>query len=320
MDQLGGTGRIRIHVAGNVHPLCPGLAKQFDHPGHTAVPVPGADGLEVGDLHGGIQGLGHGDHLFQGFHNLVAFLAHMDSDDGAGIFQRLQGFDHAFRIIKTFRCIAQAQADTQGTFPKALFQQFINEGILLIVQLAVIKTGGTATEGAHTHQHTIMDSLRNFRQLLLILSNGGKITTSRHIAHNRCQVIQNFLTVGSLDRSHGQAAVSVNYQGQALGQFRFAIARTEGCRFTMTVHIDEAGSQITAHRIQDLHCIFFLQIAHCGNFSVHYSHIGSKRCLTGTVHNHGVFNQIIIHKSAPLPKGFLVTIVTLCNLFCNGNP
>ena len=92
----------------------------------------------------------------------------MDGDDGAGILQRLQRTDHALGIIEALRRIAQTQRNALCTLSQTFLQQFPDELVLLVAELAVIETGGAAAESAHAHQDAVVDALRHPGQLFLI--------------------------------------------------------------------------------------------------------------------------------------------------------
>ena len=74
---------VGIHAAGQVQPLLPGPVQQGQHLGDLTVPAVPAHGLQVGDMHRGLQGPGHLHHLPGGLHHAAALLAHVHGDGDA---------------------------------------------------------------------------------------------------------------------------------------------------------------------------------------------------------------------------------------------
>ena len=153
VQQLGGPGGVGIHVAGQVQSLLPGPVQQSQHLGDLAVPVVPAHGLQVGDMHRGLQGPGHLHHLPGGLHHAAALLAHVDGDGDALPRQGGQGPDQLVGGIEALRRIAQAQGHAQGPVGQSPLQPPVNGGVVLRLQALHLIPGHAGPDGAGSRQH-----------------------------------------------------------------------------------------------------------------------------------------------------------------------
>ena len=122
MKQLGGTGIVKIDIAGHVQPLGAGIFHQLQRLGDAAVPVAFAHGLQVADMHRAVQRTCNGNHLLHRAADAVALLTHMDGDGHGTVSQRFQSADQPLCCIEALRRVAQTEGDAESAVGKAPLQ------------------------------------------------------------------------------------------------------------------------------------------------------------------------------------------------------
>lgn len=120
-------------------PSCRAPGQQVQHFGHGPAPVAPADGLQVADLHRGLQCPGHSEHFLQRLHHAVALLAHVDGDGPAGPAQGSEGAQQPVGVVKALRRVPQAQGHAQSPVGEGLLQEGVERMKLLLCQRTGVK-------------------------------------------------------------------------------------------------------------------------------------------------------------------------------------
>ena len=234
----------------------------------------------------------HGEHLPQGIAYTAAFLAHMYRDGDIPVPQRLQCFNELTGGGEAFRCVAEAQRDTQGAFFKGTGQQFLYRSHLGGTEMLAVVAGHSSAHCARPNQHSCMDG--SVIRLAKIAGDGVGRNICTHFAGDGGKVVQNVLAVFAVDGGNRETAVAVDNGGEALRKLQFAEMGTKDLRIGMAVDINETGRYSHTGGVNDLCCP--VQVRADGrDLAVLNGYICRKAVRAGAVHYDPVPDQNIIH-------------------------
>ena len=324
VDQLGGARRIGVDIAGDVQPLRPGVREGAQHPGHRAPPVPAADGLQVADLHRGLQRPGHRQHLREGGLHAVPLLTHVDGDHDAASPQGGQEGDELLRGFIALRRVAKAQGDAQSSVRERPLQGGPDGGGFLRRERAGAEARDARPEGAHADELPGVEGQGAFAAAAEVVPEAGEGLLSG-VPGDGGEIAPHLLPEGPVQRRGGEAAVAVDDGGEALAELPVPETAPQQGQVRVAVDVQKARRQAAAPGIDNLPGPGLPEVAQGGDPSFPQSHVRPEGWLPAAVDHLGVHDFAIQHGCAPFrrqgcPAAQNVSFLILApgGRFCNG--
>ena len=296
VDELGGPGAVGIDIAGDIQPLRPGRFDGPEHVRHRPPPVPAADGLQVADLHRGLQGPGHPQHLGKGRLHAVPLLAHVDGDHHPAPAEGGEEGDELLGGLIALRRVAETQGHPQRPVREGPAQGGLDGGGLRRREGAGAEARGVRPQGPHADELPGVEGQggalpevlphRGEAQLPGVPGDGGEIAAD-------------LLPVRPRQGRGGKAAVPVHDGGEALAELPVPEVRGKHRQVGVAVDVQEARRQRPAPGVDALPRRRLPQVPDGGDLPAEDAHIGGNRRPPAAVDDPGVYDLGIQHAMLP---------------------
>ena len=296
VDELGGPGAVGIDIAGDVQPLRPGLFHGPEHVRHRPPPVPAADGLQVADLHRGLQGPGHPQHLGKGRLHAVPLLPHVDGDHRPAPAEGGQQGDELFRGLIALRRVAETQGHPQRPVREGLLQGCLDGGGLRRREGAGAEARGVRPQGPHADELPGVE--RQGPALPEVIPHRGEAPLPG-VPGDGGEVAPDLLPVLPRQGRRREAAVPVHDGGEPLAQLPVPEVRGEDGQVGVAVDVQEARRQRPAPGVDALPRRRLPQVPDGGDLPAEDAHIGGNRRPPAAVDDPGVHDLGIQHAMLP---------------------
>ena len=323
MDELGGPGAVGIDIAGDIQPLRPGLFHGPQHIRHRPPPVPAADGLQVADLHRGLQDPGHPQHLGKGRLHAVPLLAHVDGDHHSAPAEGGEQSDQLPGGLVALRRVAKAQGHPQRPVREGSLQGGLDGGGLRRREGAGAEARSVRPQGPHADELPGVE--RQGPAMPEVLPHRGEAQLPG-VPGDGGEVAADLLAVRPRQGRGGKAAVPVHDGGEALAELPVPEVRGKHRQVGVAVDVQEARRQRPAPGVDALPRRRLPQVPDGGDLPAEDAHIGGNRRPPAAVDDPGVYDLGIQHAMLPpaacggtkfLP---FAPILAPGGAFCNGYP